>query len=146
MEYLWFALLVVGMVGLWWVAYRMEPHWAAKDGRRFLCSCQDLSDLAHPGRVKEARVVVLPDGMLHVTRKAGLRRQQTLWRLTGRSPDPPRRKQVYLAERNGDLGREMLAIRLPANSRCVPVLDDLLPGGQRTCGDQLVSESEPRID
>jgi hypothetical protein len=128
-DYVWLALLFLGMGGLWWLAYRMEPHWSTKDGRRFMCTTQDLSNPSHPGRVREARVVVTPDGALHVTRKTGLKREQTMWRLTGRVPAPPRKREVFLAERHGgDTGRQLLAIRLPATSRCVPVLDAALAG------------------
>ena len=125
-EYVWLALLCLAMAGVWWVAYRMEPHWVSKDGQRFLCTSQDLSEPARPGRIRESRVVIMPDGALHVTRKVALRREETIWTLTARSTDPPRRKHIYLAERRGELGKEMLAVRLPANSRCVATLDGII--------------------
>lgn len=127
-DYVWLALLFLAMGGLWWVAYRMEPHWASKDGRRFMCTAQDISDATRPGRIREAKVMVTPDGALVVTRKNGLRREDQMWRLAGKSPSPPRRKQIYLAERNGDKGREMLALRLPDDSRCLDLLDRALAG------------------
>ncbi len=128
-DYVWLALLFVGMGGLWWLAYRMEPHWSSKDGRRFLCTTQDLSNPTHPGRTRETRISVSPDGALLISRKNGLRREQTIWTLTGKVPEPPRKREVFLAERRGDSKeRLLLAIRLPANSRCVAVLDRALAG------------------
>jgi hypothetical protein len=128
-DYVWLALLVVVMGGLWWLAYRMEPHWSSKDGRRFLCTTQDLSNPSHPGRPRETRIAVSPDGALLISRKNGLRRENTTWVLTGKVPEPPRKREVFLAERRGDSkARLLLAIRLPANSRCVAVLDRALAG------------------
>ena len=127
-DYVWLALLFVFMGGLWWLAYRMEPHWSTKDGRRFLCTAQDLSNPAHPGRPRETRVVVTPDGALHVTRKNGLRRDQSIWTLTGKVPSPPRKREGFLAARRGDGQRHLLAIRLPVGSRCIPVLERALAG------------------
>ena len=127
-DYVLLALLFLAMAGLWWVAYRMEPHWSSKDGRRFMCTGQDISDATHPGRVRETKVTVTPDGALVISRKSGLRRQEHIWRLTGKSATPPRRKQLYIAERNGDKGREMITLRLPDDSRCLAVLDRALAG------------------
>lgn len=129
MDYVWFTLLLLGMGGLWWLAYRMEPHWSTKDGRRFLCTVQDLTDPERPGRKREARVVVTPDGTLFVTQKQGLRRQQTTWKLIGKSPTPPKRMEIYLAqETSRSLITDMISLRLPTKSRCIPVLDKVLAG------------------
>lgn len=128
-EYVWFALLIAAMAGMWWLAYRMEPHWSTKDGRRFMCTTQDLSDPKLPGRKRETRVVVAPDGALHVTHKNGLRRRHSVWMLIGKSPDPPKRLQVYVAQQRTDgKGATMMSLRVPAGSRVVPVLDAVLDG------------------
>lgn len=128
-EYVWFALLILVMAAMWWLAYRMEPHWSTHDGRRFLCTSQDVTDTAHPGRRREARVVVTPDGTLYVTHKVGLRRRETAWTLIGKSPTPPRKIQIYLARECTDgHGTGMLALRLPRKSRCIEVLDGVLAG------------------
>lgn len=129
-EYVWFALLILVMGAMWWLAYRMEPHWSTTDGRRFLCTSQDLTDSAHPGRRREARVVVTPDGTLYVTHKVGMRRRETAWTLIGKSPSPPKKIQIYLARdcTDGASTNGMLALRLPSKSRCIAVLDGVLAG------------------
>lgn len=131
MDYVWIALTVIVMSAMWWVAYRMEPHWASRDGRRFLCTAQELveagSAVGHP---RETRVVITPDGALHVTQKRMMRRRSSIWTLVGKSPEPPRRMQVYVAQHRTD-GHNIpshLAIRIPTKSRCVAVLDGLLAG------------------
>lgn len=128
MEYVWFALLIAAMGGMWWFAYRMEPHWSSKDGRRFLCTAHDLSDPGHPGRKRETRISVTPDGILHASQKQGMRRQQSVWTLVGKSPTPPTRMEIYVARRrlDGEASSGMMSFRLPAKSRCVPVLDSIL--------------------
>ncbi|CAB4364928.1 unannotated protein [freshwater metagenome] len=128
-EYVWFALLIFAMGGMWWLAYRMEPHWSAQDGRRFLCTSQDLTDSAHPGRRREARVVVTPDGTLYVTHKNGFRRHETAWTLIGKAPTPPKKIEIYVARECTDgHGTAMLSLRLPSKSRCIAVLDGVLAG------------------
>ena len=130
-DYVWFGLLIAAMGGMWWLAYRMEPHWSTKDGRRFMCTSQDLSNPQYPGRKRETRVVVAPDGALHVTHKNGLRRHHSVWTLIGKSPDPPKKLQVYVAQqRNDGQAATMMSLRLPAKSRVVPVLDAVLDGAE----------------
>ena len=129
-EYVYFALLLVGMAGLWWVAYRMEPHWSSKDGRRFLCISQELPEGFSPGRRREARVTVLDDGTLIVGQKRAMRRRQSTWTLEGKGDSAGTgrgARAVYLArERVDGKGGMRMALRLPVNSRSVSVLDALL--------------------
>ena len=127
-DYVWIALTVIVMGGMWWVAYRMEPHWSSRDGTRFLCSAQELVDGNTVGRPRETRVVVTPDGALYVTQKRLMRRRSSSWTLVGKSPEPPRRLQVYVAQHRAD-GHNIpshLALRIPNKSRCVAVLDEML--------------------
>lgn len=127
-EIFWLVVLVVVMGGMWWVAYKMEPHWSAKDGKRFLCSAQEIVKGIPEGRPRETRVMVMPDGLLHVSVKRMMRRHHSRWVLVGKAPDPPKKLQVYLAQlrADGQTLPTMLSLRLPHNSRCVPVLDALL--------------------
>lgn len=128
-EYVWLVLAIAGCVGLVWLAYRIEPHWVSKDGHRFLCNAQQLSPQGTvEGRARETRVTVLPDGSIHLATKRYMRRRQSVWKLASKSDDPPRRREVYLL-RHRDPAEGMVALRLPSNSRAVPVLDALLPGG-----------------
>lgn len=124
---MWFALLLVAMGGLWWVAYRMEPHWSSRDGRRFLCMAQDLHDDASTGRPRETRVTVLDDGALLIAQKRAMRRRQSMCTLEGKSADPPPRRAVYVVrERVDGIAGERIALRLPAKSRSIAVLDALI--------------------
>ena len=131
MDVVWFLLFVAGLAGLWFVAYRIEPHWSTRDGRRFVCAAQELSGGTTLGRARETQVAVLPDGLLHVTRKRMMRRSGSVWRLTGRGEGPSPKVLVYLARQVSDGTDQLvdLAIRIPRSSRCVAVLDALLPAG-----------------
>lgn len=124
---MWGIVLLIAMGGLWWVAYRMEPHWSSKDGRRFLCVAQDLPDGFPPGRLRETRVTVLDDGALVIGQKRAMRRRQSVWTLEGKAADPPPKREVYVARQRVDGATGMrMAIRLPRNSRSVAVLDAVL--------------------
>lgn len=127
-DFVWIALLVGVMGGMWWVAYRMEPHWASRDGHRFLCTAQELEGGKPIGHPRETRVLVTADGALYVTQKRMMRRRTSMWTLIGKSPEPPRKLQVYVAQQRSD-GVAMLshlALRIPNKSRCVSVLDGVL--------------------
>ena len=129
-DYVWIALIAAVMAGMWWVGYRMEPHWVSRDGTRILCTAQELEGGQPLGRPRETRIFVTPDGVLYVTQKRMLRRRSSAWTLVGKSPDPPRRLQVYVAQQrtDGHAAPVHLAIRIPAKSRCIATLDGLLPG------------------
>jgi hypothetical protein len=127
-DYVWITLIIAVMGGMWWVAYRMEPHWSSRDGRRFMCTAQEIVDGEPVGHPRETRVVISPDRTLFVTQKRMLRRKSSVWHVIGKSPDPPRKLQVFVAQHRPDsLGPlSHLAIRIPTKSRCVPLLDDLV--------------------
>ena len=127
-EFVWISLFVAGMLGMWWIAYRMEPHWSTKDGKRFLCNAQEIENNKTVGRPRETRVMVLPDGLLHISQKRMMRRRHTRWMLVGKSPDPPKKVQIYLAQMRQD-GQNLpvtLALRIPVKSRVIPILDAAL--------------------
>jgi hypothetical protein len=129
-EYVSFALLLIGMAALWWTAYRMEPHWSSRDGRRFLCISQELPEGFSPGRRRETRVSVLDDGTLIVGQKRGIRRLQSTWTLEGRADTMETgrgARAIYVArERIDGKGGMRMTLRLPLKSRSVAVLDALL--------------------
>ena len=127
-EVVWIALVIIVMAGMWWVAYRMEPHWVSKDGTRFLCTAQELDGANTVGHPKETRVLIGDVGELYVTQKRRMRRKTTVWSLVAKAPDAPRRIQVYVAaHREPDTNIEShLAIRIPTKSRCIAILDALL--------------------
>lgn len=127
-DILWITLIIAVMAAMWWVAYRMEPHWVSRDGTRFLCTAQELDGVNAVGRPRETRVLITHDGALYVTRKRMLRRHTTMWTLIAKAPDAPRKIQIYVAKHRetGSHVESHLALRIPAKSRCVKILDDLL--------------------
>jgi len=133
-DYVWIALIIVVMSGMWWVAYRMEPHWVSCDGTRFLCTAQELENSSAVGHPRETRVLISHDGALYVTQKRMMRRHTTMWTLVAKAPDAPRRMQVYVAKHReaGSVIESHLAIRIPTKSRCIAILDGLLANADVT--------------
>ena len=125
----WWLLLALGVcLVLLYLGYRIEPHHVNKDGRRFLCTGQWISaegDL--DGRRREVWVDVEQSGQLRVDVKIRLRHDVTHWWIEGKSPKPPRRRTVYALRTINILGGvERMTIQLPAKSRAVRVLDELM--------------------
>jgi hypothetical protein len=127
-DLLWTLAAIAGCAGLYYLSTRIEPHWVGRDGRRMIVSAQLLDDRGAPvGRRFEARIVVLVDGMLVVTKKRFFRRRQSGWWLHAKSPDPPRRREVYvLRPANTSIDSGSIAVTLPAKSQAIPVFDGLL--------------------
>jgi hypothetical protein len=128
MDWLFGLLALAIMAALAWVGFRLEPHWVSKDGHRFLCSGQIMSPLGQPlGRWRETRVIVDQRGDLQVDQKRMMRRKSSIWRVKAESPDPPKRRAVFLLSSHEHDGQaDMLALKLPANSRAIPVLRDTM--------------------
>ncbi len=127
-DFLWFVLFGLVMAVLWWIAYRIDPHYSSKDGTRFLCHGQELIDGQANGRRKETRVTVLPDGALLCSQKRYARRKDEQWAIIGKSQTPPKNKEIYLVRRfqDGAWLKEQLSLSIPASSRVVPVLDEAM--------------------
>jgi len=126
---LWIVVPVAACAGMLWLAHRMEPHWASDDGRRFLTTLQVTDRHGRPlERRKEIRVSVAPDGTLHLARRRLLRHDVTQpFQVIGRLTPPPRGKAVYVLDTiPPDAGGTQVQLRLPAGSRAVPVLDQVL--------------------
>ena len=126
---LWIVGFVAALASMYYIAFRIEPHWASKDGRRFLCNAQPISVHGEvEGRARETRVIVRPDGWLQLDQKRRMRKRVSeVWAVSGRSPDPPPRRAVYLLRSRGDDGSAgQMALRLPSTSRAVAVLDALI--------------------
>ena len=134
-DFVWISLTVLVLVGMWWLGYKLEPHWASKDGTRFLCNAQEIEKGVPVGRLRETRITVMPDGLLIVSRKRMVvRRRYSNWQLVGKAPDSPKRLEVYLAElrEDGQTIPSMLAMRVPTKSRSVAVLDEVLANRSAT--------------
>jgi hypothetical protein len=127
-EFVWFALAVAVCIGLGWWATKIDPHWVSKDGRRFICAAQRLSDRGDPQtRWRETRVIVT-GREVQIDQKRFMRRTTSFWRVASRSDDPPRRKEIFLLSGYDDAGAPaMLALRVPRKSRAVAALQSAMP-------------------
>jgi hypothetical protein len=126
---LWVVVPLVVVAGLYWLSFRIEPHWVAKDGKRFLCSTQPITGRGEPeGRPKETRVAVLDNGRLQLSQRRMMRGTlDETWTVAGKSDSPPKKRAVYVLHAEGDDGSGgQLALKLPENSRAVPILDELI--------------------
>jgi hypothetical protein len=82
---------------------------------------QDPRDHARWNDVK----VGVQDGELFVlTRSRRAKDLRGVWRVIGATDDLPRKRRIYEL-RSGNL--DGASLRVPAKSRCVPVLDALVP-------------------
>jgi len=127
-DVVWLVLGIGLCVGLLYVGYRMEPHRVSKDGKRFLCAGQRLSAQGETdGRKREVWITVLDGGQLQVDVKRRLRHDLSHWTLEGKAPSPPAGRAVYVLRTVNEFGTlDRMAIRLPAKSKAVPVLDEVL--------------------
>ena len=128
-DLLWVLGAIVVCGSMFFVASRMEPHWVAKDGTRFISTAQLIDRFGQTiGRRREVRVVILPDGGLMVSRRSLIKSTSGIWRIQAKSPNPPKGRQLYLLrEIPPDPDGELLALRLPASSKVVPALDAVTP-------------------
>ena len=114
---------VVGLLA--WLGWGLEPHWAAKDGRRFMCRMQLVPLDAHERTRWHDVKVSVDEGELFVfarSRRAGDLRGT--WRVVGAVDDPAKRRRIFeLRNRNDDAA----SLRVPQSSRCVSVLNELVP-------------------
>jgi hypothetical protein len=125
-DVMWTVLFVGILVGLWFVAYRMDPHWVSKDGERFIANAQLMDHHGHTlGGWKEYRFEVLSDGMIASRRRSRwFPKDARVWRVRARSDGTSPKKTIFLlaeADQSGD----MIAVRMPTSSRAVPVLERL---------------------
>ncbi|MCU1365536.1 MAG: hypothetical protein JWN39_1175 [Ilumatobacteraceae bacterium] len=139
-------IAVVGGCGLMlWASHKMEPHWVSKDGDRMICFGQGMSRNGLPsGRWRELRistthgnrVEVRPRrGSLAIERPtgsmasaAGLVKRRgpksSTWSVVGQTETPLRNRVLYILGGNTDPNMpDMIAIRLPAKSKAIPVLE-----------------------
>jgi hypothetical protein len=125
---LWIIGFVAVVAGLYYVAFRVDPHWASKDGRRFVCHGQ-LVD--HYGNTlqnwREYRFRVLDhDRILARRHSRWTRRNEGVWRVAAKSDNPPKNREVYLLASADGGNTDQMAIRLPASSPAIAVLEGLL--------------------
>ena len=128
-ELAWFLGAVVVCGGLLYLAHRIEPHWVAKDGTRFITTAQPIDRTgASVGRVREVRVAIRSDGDLIVSRRSVLKTRSGVWRIQAKAPTPPRGRQLYLLRPvPDDPMDDLLTLRVPTKSSIVPSLDARVP-------------------
>ena len=97
---LWAVGAVVVCAVLLYVAYAIEPHWVAKDGRRFLTTSEVVDRHgATVGRRREVRGTLLGDGTVMLGKRALMRTQaRRCYRVRGKSPQVSRGRQQYVLE------------------------------------------------
>lgn len=127
------TLIVIAVVGaclaMLWISYRIEPSWSSADGTRFMCVGQELPSDHHvvPGRAREIRGEIRPEGTLLLTRRVGLRRDVAGYRLIGSvAESPPNKRQFLVAPVVAAPDRHEVILRMAARNRAVAVLDRLL--------------------
>ena len=123
--------VVAACGGMLYIAHRIEPHWVSKDQQRFLTVAQELDHLGSTfGRKHEVRVRVEPDDdVLLIRRRSMVRSGAAIWKVRAKSPNPPRGREIYILEKatsDRDVGH--LALRLPAGSKMIPRMEELLEG------------------
>ncbi|HRE03933.1 MAG TPA: hypothetical protein PLV68_21740 [Ilumatobacteraceae bacterium] len=152
-SFLVFAGLIGLCVAMLYAAQRVDPHWVSKDGQRMICQGQGLARDGTPvTRWRELKVAEVGDGRVEVrTRHGSLtatqptrqdysptaalrrplfrepRQKTSMWRVQGIAADAPKRKVIYVLDGNDDPGMPALVtLRMPANSKAIPMLDRLL--------------------
>jgi hypothetical protein len=123
---MWSTLALIGAFAacglMLWAATRIEPHWASKDGGRFTCRVQRLGQYDAPvGAWREMRAMVDGDTLTLSARGLRGREIRGSYQVVAKSDSPPKNREIYICS-----GPTRLLLRLPASSRAVPLLDDLL--------------------
>src|SRR4051794_26371976 len=132
-DVVWVVLGIGLCAGLIYLGYRIEPHRVSKDGKRFLCTGQRLAPGGDTdGRKREVWITVLDGGQLQVDIKRRMHHDLSHWTLEGKAPNPPSGRAVYVLRTVNNLGAlDRMAIRLPAKSKAVSVLDDVITNRAR---------------
>lgn len=126
-EVLWFVLALAVCAGLYWLAYRIEPHYSSRDGRRFLATGQFIDAQGQPeGRPREFRAVVIDRDLVQISRRFH-RRKTAEYRLLARAPDLSRRRAVYLLQSTDPQAYgDQISLRLPPSSHTSQLFDRIL--------------------
>ena len=138
MDVVWVLLAMAVCAGLFYLSYRIEPHWVSKDGQRFMCTVQVLGKHDVPAsRIREARGRLNDDATIRLDQKQTMRRSSSMWHVVGRAPVQPKGKAVFIireapatsAGSDGDSTRSpheagrRFALRLPVKSSLIAELD-----------------------
>jgi len=116
-----FALL--GLLA--WLGWGLEPHWASKDGHKIMCRMQLAPNDPHDRPRWHDVKIAVDDRELFVSARS--RRAANLrgsWRVVGTVNDEAKKWRIYELRSAND---GAASVRVPQKSRCVPVLDGLVP-------------------
>jgi hypothetical protein len=130
---LWWIGTIVVLGGLYFLAFRMEPHWVSKDSGAFTCRVRQVrsDNDQQVGKWKD-RHALIEGGRLRLGGRVTLRsfgdknRQHLSGPIAvlGRAPGGPSRFAIYVLDSDPPM-----VLRVPAKSRAVAMLDSLI----RTC-------------
>ena len=128
-DVLWIVGFVALLAGLYYAAFRVDPHWVSKDGQRFVCHAQLVDRYGNTlHNWREFRFEVIDPKRIFARRRSRwTRRSEGVWRVAAKSDNPPRNREVYLLESAESDNTDQMAIRLPASSRAVQVLESMRP-------------------
>jgi hypothetical protein len=119
--------------GMLYLANRIEPHWVAKDGRRFMTVAQDMDQFGLPtGRKREVRVHLEPgEEALFIRGRSMIRPSSGIWMVHAKSPKPPRGRVVYILKKiSGNSDVDTMMLRFPGKSRMIEQMDELLAASE----------------
>ena len=152
-SFLLFAGVVAVCLLMLWASYKMEPHWVSKDGERMICYGQCLTRGGQSiGRWREMRIDRIQPDTLEVRPRRGslgvdtpgartaggvvggmLKRRgpkASRWKVSGRTETTLRNRVMYVLDGNTDPEMpDLIAIRLPAKSRAVRMLEEMAAHG-----------------
>ncbi|MCU1393149.1 MAG: hypothetical protein JWM34_1577 [Ilumatobacteraceae bacterium] len=141
------VIAVFAVCGLMlWASHKMEPHYVSRDGGRMIVHGQGMSRAGQPsGRWRELRVQKIGDRVVEVRPRRGTlainarggsaisaafprakRRapRTSTWSVLGQAESPAKNRVLYILDGNHDPGLpEMLVLRLPTNSKAIPMLE-----------------------
>jgi hypothetical protein len=125
---LWVVGAIAAIAGMYWLAFRIEPHHSSRNGRRFLTSGQFLDADGQPdGGFVELRGEYQERGYVEVSRRrGGLTRRTAQYRLVAKAPDLSRKRAVYVFEAGE--GSDRLTLRVPPSSATATLFDEYLTG------------------
>jgi hypothetical protein len=124
---LWIVGFVAVLAGLYYAAFRVDPHWVSKDGRRFICHGQLVDQFGNTlQNWHEFRFEVIDHKRIFARRRSRwTRRTEGVWRVAAKSENPPRKREVFLLASADSGNTDQMAIRLPASSRAIEVLEGM---------------------
>ncbi|MFM7392696.1 MAG: hypothetical protein ACKOJG_07945 [Actinomycetota bacterium] len=114
---------VLGLLA--WLGWGLEPHWASKDGRRIMCRMQlTPNDPRERPRWHDVKIAIDDRELFVYARSRRAADLRGNWRVIGAITDEAKKRRIYELRSANDDGA---SVRVPVKSRCVPVLDELVP-------------------